>query len=150
MQQTRHSMVPAVYLIMRQEGKILGIFRTNTGYMDGFWTLPSGHVEKEELPLRGMIRETKEEVGIDVEADKLKFAHLMTRPAENETGERVDIFFETNEWKGPIGNPEPDKHGKVEWVDFDSVKWIPTQKYAISCIERGIQYSEWSDKDEKR
>ncbi len=143
MTRVNHTMVPAVYLVMRNsEGKILGLYRTHTGYMDGYWTLPSGHVEKDELPLKGMVRETLEEVGISVDPNKLDFVQLMVRPEET-AGERVDIFFETTDWDGEVVNTEPEKHGKVEWVNEDSVEWMPYQKQALSLIEKGIKYSEW-------
>ncbi len=148
--QLRHSMVPAIYLIMKNDqGKILGILRSHTGYMDGYYTLPSGHVERGELPIKGMVREAKEEVGIDINPKDLTFAHLMIRPEENETGERMDVFFEVQFWQGEPQNTEPEKHEKIEWLDPNDylVPWMPYQKKAIENIFRDIKYSEWN-KDE--
>ena len=37
------------------------MLRQNTGFMDGFYGLPSGHVELYETPVGAIIREAQEE-----------------------------------------------------------------------------------------
>ena len=46
----RNKAVPAVYLILKEGDKILLGRRVNTGYHDGDYTVPSGHVEAGEFP----------------------------------------------------------------------------------------------------
>jgi len=63
---TRNKAIPASYLFLEKDGKILVARRCNTGYQDGKYQIPAGHVEMGELPTEALIRETKEEIGIDL------------------------------------------------------------------------------------
>lgn len=57
MSKERFRLIVAVYLILRQNGKILLARRANTGYADGFYSLPAGHLDGDELATEGMARE---------------------------------------------------------------------------------------------
>ena len=113
----RNKAVPAVYLLLVCDHEVLLGLRQNTGYQDGNWNLPSGHIEAGELPLEALIRETKEEVGIDVEPHDLHFVHVSYRPKHDETGDRVDFFFVAHNWTGEITNAEPDKCAEWAWFN---------------------------------
>ena len=141
----RNKAVPAVYLILeRDDGCILLMRRCNTGYQDGNYNLPSGHVEDGELPKAAMVREAKEEIGIDVAQEDLEFVHASYRPKHDETGNRVDIFFATKKWSGEITNVETDKCDDLKWIDPDDlpVNTTPHVRRIIEDIWEGIMYSE--------
>jgi ADP-ribose pyrophosphatase YjhB (NUDIX family) len=57
---------PAAYAIIIQDGKILMSPQWGDGY-----DLPGGGVDIEELMTEGLIREVKEETGLDVAIDQL-------------------------------------------------------------------------------
>lgn len=40
----RHKVVPAVYAVFRDGDRLLLLRRANTGYYDGYYSLPAGHV----------------------------------------------------------------------------------------------------------
>ena len=63
---TRHQVRVAVYLFLIDRNKLFLIKRYNTGWKDGDYTLPSGHLEPNETIQSAMIREAKEEVGITI------------------------------------------------------------------------------------
>lgn len=42
MKKERFKVCCAVYMIVRQDNKILFLKRQNTGYMDGYYALPAG------------------------------------------------------------------------------------------------------------
>ena len=43
------SVVPAAYVLLRRDGRVLLHLRSNTGYRDGHWaTAAAGHVEQGE------------------------------------------------------------------------------------------------------
>lgn len=48
--QERNKAVPSSYLILKRDGKILLGRRINTHYYDGWYSVPAGHVEADELP----------------------------------------------------------------------------------------------------
>ncbi len=140
----RHKVVPASYLLVRRGNEVLLMLRQNTGYFDGWYALPSGHVELAEFPSDAMIREAKEEVGIDVAKADLRFVHALFREKHDETGERADYFFETNRWQGEPSNREPEKCAEIAWFDLDGLpeKIIPYLRLAIDDIKNRIPYSE--------
>src|SRR4051812_28584615 len=110
MQKERHKAVPAAYLLLKKDGKILLGRRQNTTYYDGWYgSGASGHVEAGELPIDAVLREAKEEIGIDIKPEDVVFAHAMYRVAHDESGERVDYFFITKNWTGEPKIMEPDK-----------------------------------------
>ena len=61
-----YTMPVAVHLILKHTGKILLLRRYNTGYEDGNYSVVSGHLEQGETVIQAMIREAKEEAGIDL------------------------------------------------------------------------------------
>lgn len=140
----RNKAVPAVYLILKKDDKILLLQRQGSGYFDGWYALPAGHVEAEELPIKALIRETKEEIGITIKPENITLVHLMYRPRHDETGERVDIFFTTNIWSGEITNKEPHKCGDLRWFSQTEMpeNIVPYVKSVLGAIEQGVLYSE--------
>lgn len=90
-----------------KEGNILLFKRCHTGYRDDQYGLPAGHVEKGESLIAAIVRETKEEIGLDIDPDQLKFVHVRDRKAED--GHRVDFFFSYSEQMQDPINAEPEK-----------------------------------------
>lgn len=56
--------VATIYL--EYQGQILLMHRQNNKSQGNRWGIPGGKVEKNETPLQAVIRETKEETGIDI------------------------------------------------------------------------------------
>lgn len=95
-----------VYLVLRQDDKVLLCLRKNTGYLDGCYGLVSGHVENKESAIAAMIREANEEAGIQIESNFLHLVHVMHRKTNRYN---IDLFFESTQWQGVITNREPQK-----------------------------------------
>ena len=145
MKPERNKAVPAVYLILRDGDKILLARRANTGYHDGDYALPSGHVEASELPLHAIIREVKEEVGIDVLPQDIRFVQFMYRERQGPDGnDRVDIFFEASKWSGAVTNTEPDRCDDLSWFPINSLpsNMIGHIGQVIQSVAKGEIYSE--------
>jgi 8-oxo-dGTP diphosphatase len=140
----RNTAVPASYAIFEESGKILLGHRINTGYYDGYYTLPSGHIEAGELPMAALIREAKEEVGVDIKIEDVKLVHTMFREKHDETGQRADYFFEVMRWSNQPVNAEPDKCDDLNWFPIDQlpVNTMHHVRYAIECYKKGVAYSE--------
>lgn len=64
MPKERFKIVPSVYLILMKDNKILFSRRYNTGYFDGYYSFPAGHLDGGETLKQAMVRETEEEIGI--------------------------------------------------------------------------------------
>lgn len=140
----RNKCVPAVYLILEKRGKILVARRCNTGYQDGNYQVPAGHVEEGELPKEALIREAKEEIGIVLSKNDLEFVHVSYRPKHDETGDRVDFFFKADKWNGEVINAEPEKCDDLKWVDYDELpeNMTPHVKDAIESYRKGVFFKE--------
>ncbi|MDZ8089199.1 MAG: NUDIX domain-containing protein [Nostoc sp. DedQUE12b] len=59
-------LIPASYLILIKDEKILLIRRFNTGYEDGKYSVVAGLGDGNETFVQAVVREAKEEVGIDL------------------------------------------------------------------------------------
>lgn len=141
----RHTNVPASYLVLIKNNKILLLKRLNTGFEDGNYSVIAGHVEKGESFTQCVIREAKEEAGIILNPKDLRVAHVMHRDSKtNFDNERVDVFFTALKWKGIIENKEPDKCSDLSWFDIDNLpkNTVAYIKQVISDIRNNIFYSE--------
>lgn len=138
----RFKLIPAVYLILRKEDKVLLSYRSNTGFMDNMYGLVAGHLDGGETAREGMVREAKEEVGINIDINRLKPVHFTHRIVPDR--EIVDIFFEVDRWEGEIVNLEPEKHDHVRFFSINNlpVNVIPFIRTALETYQRGVIYSE--------
>ncbi len=144
MSKERNKSVPAAYLILRKEDKILLIRRKNTSYYDGWYMFPAGHVDLGELPSAAAVREAKEEIGVTIDQKDVDLVHSLYRTAHDITGDRADYFFVANNWEGEPANMEPDKCDDVQWFSVKNLpeNIIPYIKDVIVNIENNIMYSE--------
>lgn len=139
----RFSVKFAVYLLLRDGNKVLLSRRENTGWKDGLWSLVAGHVDGGEAAEMAMIREAKEEAGIDIAPENLRLVYTMHRLSNEVTDEYVDLFFECTEWSGEITNMEPQKCGGLEWFSANTLP-ADTLGYVRKVIDnypKGVAYS---------
>lgn len=133
----------AVFLVLRNEDQVLLSQRKNTGHEDGNYGLVSGHIEKGETAERALIRETKEEAGIDLSHSRLKIVHLMQRQYPERT--YFDLYIEADTWEGELKNMEPDKCSDLWFYaerDLPS-NVIPYISQALQCIRDGEPFSNY-------
>ena len=132
-------------IILNDDGKkILLHLRQNTGYQDGKWdTAASGHVDAGESAKQATIRECKEEIGIEVNAKDLDFAHLAHHFSESDRT-YYHIYFVVNEYAGIPTIMESEKALKLEWFDLSELpdNMIPCRKIAIEAWCDDIMYTE--------
>ncbi len=144
----RHKLVPASYLVLMKEGKILLLRRFNTGYEDGNYSMVAGHVDVGEAFTQTLVREAEEEAGILLKSEDVKVVHVMHRKAED--SERVDVFLMASRWVGEITNKEPYKCDDLSWFELSNLPLniVPCVRSAIECIKKGVFYSEfgWGEK----
>jgi len=123
----------AVYLLLINNNQVLLSKRFNTGFMDGFYSLPAGHLDEGETLTAALIRESQEEIGITPINPKLiQVVHRLPKTSEDRN--YLDFFFLSTSWNGEINNLEPEKCDSVEWFDINSLptKIIPDMIQVIS------------------
>ena len=137
----RFRVVPAAYVVVRRGDEVLLLLRANTGYMDGYWAVPAGHVEQGESAIAAAVRELKEEVGIDVEPAELVPVTAMHRTGGNgdPIDERVDFFFMASKWSGEPRLMEPEKAAGLEWFSLDKLPepLVPHEARVLAAVAEG-------------
>jgi ADP-ribose pyrophosphatase YjhB (NUDIX family) len=131
-----------VHLFFIRENKILLSRRFKTGFRDGEYSVPAGHLEGDETVKAAAVREALEEVGVSIEPQNLFFSSVMHR---NEGDERVDFFVLVRAWSGEPVNKELDKCDDLRWEDVDSLpgNTIPYVRQAIRNHFAGIRFEEF-------
>lgn len=93
-----------------------------------------------------MIRETREEIGIDIDSADLELVHVMHRKQIEPADERrINLFFAAKKWRGEPKIMEPDKSDDLRWFELDNLpdNTIPYIRQAIGCFRKDIKYSEY-------
>ena len=102
-------------------GKILMQIRRAGAAHGGLWEFPGGKIETDESPISALIRELREELGVDVTADSLiptGFAVEDLAPQPSRLP--IAIFLYTcREWAG-----------EVQCLDGESIGWFAINEIA--------------------
>jgi 8-oxo-dGTP pyrophosphatase MutT (NUDIX family) len=137
----RFQVIPAAYVALRRDDQVLLLLRTGTGYMDGFWAVPAGHVEKDESVLAAAVREVREEVGVEIDPADLIPVTAMHRTGGNGLAidERVDFFFTATRWRGEPQLMEPAKAAGLGWFSLDELPdpVVPHELRVLSGLRDG-------------
>lgn len=133
----------ASYLVLKDDGKVLLMKRKNTGFKDGHWSLVAGHVDRGENFREAMVREAREEAGIEISQKDLRPFSVMHR--DSRESPYVDLFFLCEEWSGEIVNREPEKCEKLEWFEIDDLpeKTIGFVEKALLESGTNLEYQEY-------
>jgi 8-oxo-dGTP pyrophosphatase MutT (NUDIX family) len=109
-------MAVAAHLLLRdQRGQVLFQRRAGTGYADGCWALPAGHVEVDEAITATCVREAREEIGVQLSAEDLRFV-LVQHKLDVDGDQRIDVFFEATLPTGATPSiEEPHKCDALDW-----------------------------------
>ena len=109
-----------------RDGKILLGLRSKTKtYYPSVWDVFGGHIESGEAPETALVRELKEELGVDVET-----CHLLARTPEPDVekyGVGMCYLFSIEEWSGEPENTSGE-HDEIRWfskTDLVEIKYTP-------------------------
>lgn len=131
-----------VHLFFFREDQVLLIRRFNTGFADGQYSVPAGHLDGGETVIAAARREAQEEVGVRLDPRCIHFSQVMHR---RDGDERVDFFVNVSEWTGELINAEPEKCDDIRWFPVDSLpeNTIPYIKQALHNHRNGIKFDEF-------
>ena len=135
-------MIASGYLLLIRAGKILLSRRFQTGYEDGKYSLPAGHIEDGETLTKGTCREIFEEIGVKLTPSEIKLVHVMHR---KHFDIRMDFFFTTEKQGLVPKNMEPNKCDDLSWYPLNHLptNTIPYIRAAIENYQKNIFYSEF-------
>ena len=127
----RFTVPVAVHLLLFDGDRVLLSLRTNTGYEDGRWGVPAGHLDGGESVTAAAIREAREELSIALDSDALTIVGVMH---SRQPDEYVDWFVTVSRWSGTIANAEPHKCKCLRWFRVDE---LPVDM--VAYVRRGIE-----------
>lgn len=121
------------------EKEILMLKRAGTGYYDGYYDLPGGHLEAGEDIFDGMIREAKEEIGITINREDMEILHIYHKYKKG----MLKFVFRTNKYQGEPINAEPNNCEKIEWIEINDLpeNIVPSIKFELEKIRAEMYYS---------
>jgi ADP-ribose pyrophosphatase YjhB (NUDIX family) len=140
---TNFTYVGAAYLFLIEDNKILLQRRFQTGFEDGNYGVPAGHLDGGETARAGGAREIREEIGLEIKPEDMNVVHVMHRKAKHD--ERIDFFMEAKEYTGTITNMEPHKCDDLQFFPLDNLpeNMVDYVRVAIENYRKGITYSEY-------
>ncbi len=96
-----------VAALIRQNDKILLVQQQGPNDPVASWALPGGLVEEGELLTEALLREVREETGIEVvQPGHLVYIAQLDNPIDGR--QSTTFVFEIREWTGPIHPADPD------------------------------------------
>ena len=125
-------MIEVVCGIIRDErGRVLAGLRPNGKHLGGLWEFPGGKVDPGESARQALVRELREELGIDVEVC------VALEPVcwQYETV-RIKLLPHVCEIRG--GMIEALSHERVDWYalgDLRGLEWAPADVPVLAQIE---------------
>ncbi|TQF01979.1 NUDIX domain-containing protein [Kitasatospora acidiphila] len=130
-----------VHLVLIREDRILLGRRRNTGYADGWWHLPAGHLEAGESVAAGMVREAEEELGLLIAEDELRLVHVLHDRDPDDGVVRLQLFFATDTYRGEPANCESHKCSELRWWPLTGLPepTVPYLRVALAGIAAGRQ-----------
>jgi 8-oxo-dGTP pyrophosphatase MutT (NUDIX family) len=131
-----------VHLLFFRDEQILLLRLFNTGYADGQYSVPAGHLDGGETVITAAAREGWEETGVRIAAEDVAFSSVVHR---KDGDERVDFFVHVRSWQGEPSNTEPDKCDELRWAHVDQLpdNVIPYVKKSIQNHLMGIRFTEF-------
>ncbi len=115
-----------------KDDKVLMLSHRGIGQSDVFWCPPGGGAQFGETAHEALIREYKEETGLDIKIHNLLFVNEFQEPPLH----AMELFFEVEIIGGKqiVGSdPEMSADQQIiedlRWIGFDEIKTRPTSEF---------------------
>ena len=139
----RFKVIVDVHLFLLRDGKILLGKRQNTGFSDGMYHMPAGHLEAGETFVTAILREAEEELGLQLNAQDIELAYVLHHH------DRVGLFFTASNLQQEPKNMEPEKCAALTWFDLNALpdNIVAYAKCALDDFRAGKKFGVfgWDD-----
>lgn len=122
-----------VHVVCERESCVLLMRRAGTGFFDGLYSLPGGHVEAGESVLQTAVRELAEETGLTFAPRDLDWMGVVHRLSDTN---RIDFFVRARAWTGEPVIREADKCDRLGWFRRDALP-EPMVPYVRAALDAG-------------
>jgi 8-oxo-dGTP diphosphatase len=122
--------------LTNQAGEILLQKRSVGRQMAGLWEFPGGKVEAGESPESALVRELREELGIDVEAQNLVPLTFASEPLGSRS--LLLLLYRCAQWRG---KPRALDADGLQWLlpqDMDQLPMPPADKPLVLALKKII------------
>ena len=142
MTQQRFKLPASAHLFLMKDDQILLHLRKNSSF-ENMYGVIAGHLDGGESATSAIIREAKEEAGIDIDKNDIKIATVSHSNASHK--EYVQFFFFCSKWTGKLKNMEPNKCSELTFFPVNQLpeNMVPYVKKAIKCATENINYFEY-------
>jgi len=93
-----------------RDGRVLMAQRPADKQHGGLWEFPGGKVEAGEVPKAALVRELREELGIEIDPDALDAVAFSESPGERHV---VLMLYRCRSWRG---EPQALEAAEIRWV----------------------------------
>lgn len=116
----------AVHIILTNDNKILLQKRKGSKLWSGYYALPAGHIDEGETQYDALVREAKEELGIEINSNDIINNYVVLRRNFFEIDGKIlepyiDYYFEIKKYKGIPKIIEEDKCEELLWADVNNL-----------------------------
>ncbi len=144
----------ATYMIIKNSNwEYLFGRRANTGFRDGAFQIPAGHIEWNESMIESAIRESKEELNIDIEEKDCEVIHISHRISAQEKGwdKRVyfDVYVKIKKYSWNMKINELEKCNELKFIDINNISSIDKKlfSYDLDIIRKINSWENFSEVD---
>lgn len=119
--------------------------RKNTGYADGLWDCAvAGHVDAGESMKSAVLREAKEELGIELAKENIGFATITHKYTPSTGDTYYNAFFVATDYHGSPAIMEPEKCSELCWFSIEALPddLLEDRAQAIHNYLAGVPYME--------
>ncbi len=102
-------------LLVRDDTVLMCHRRADREFFPDVWDFPGGHVEEGEAPRAALIRELREELGIEIpDPDEPRLARFVDQIQDLS-------IWRVDQWSGIVVNAAPEEHDDMRWIRSDEV-----------------------------
>ena len=128
--------IVSALVLVDQDGRVLICERPKGKFMAGYWEFPGGKLEKNETPKNCLIREIKEEIGVDLE--NFCFSPLTFSLNEYDDFNILLLLYICRENVGVIKSNE---NQNIKWLfvrDLYNCNLLPADRELIPYIRDSV------------
>ena len=119
----------AAALVVQDDRALLCRRSAGRPWNGGLWGLPGGHLRADEAAHEALLRELREELGIDALLDDILPSMTLHEPGEL----RLQVW-RVDKWAGTLANRAPEEHDLLRWVTRAEALRMPTAQSSLFTL----------------
>lgn len=128
--------IVSALVLVDQDGRVLICERPKGKFMEGFWEFPGGKLEKNETPENCLVREIKEEIGVNLK--NVCFSPLTFSLNKYDNFNILLLLYICQEYVGVVS---PNENQNMKWLyvkDLYDYNLLPADRELIPYIRDSV------------